>query len=99
MFATRPIYKLALRRAPLTLHHGAKNVVRSLPAAIQLAPIASVRHYSQKPPGGPGGPGGQGGFPGFNMFGQQQEKGDALKQYVRCMFLNVHNVVLNLGCN
>jgi ATP-dependent Clp protease ATP-binding subunit ClpB len=39
-----------------------------------------VRHYAQKPPGGI--PGGAGGFPGFNMFGQQQEKGDALKQYV-----------------
>ena len=80
MLTARPISKLVLRRAPLTLRHGATNVLRAAPTAMQRLPLLSARNYSQKPPGGT--PGGPGGFPGFNMFGQQQEKGDALKQYV-----------------
>lgn len=80
MLRSRPIYKLALRRAPLSLRHGAKAVIRAGPSTIQPSMLGCVYHYSQKPPGGM--PGGAGGFPSFNMFGQQQEKGDALKQYV-----------------
>jgi hypothetical protein len=39
--------------------------------------VPQHRGYAQYPPGS-----GKGGMPGFNMFGQQLEKGDALKQYV-----------------
>ncbi|KZT01006.1 P-loop containing nucleoside triphosphate hydrolase protein [Laetiporus sulphureus 93-53] len=42
-----------------------------------VLPTVSARYYAQGPPGG-GNPGG--GFPGFS-FGQQQQKGEALKEY------------------
>ncbi|EIN06337.1 P-loop containing nucleoside triphosphate hydrolase protein [Punctularia strigosozonata HHB-11173 SS5] len=65
-------------------------VPRALPlrAAVALQPRPSIpwtpncgivnqrRGYAQPPPNG-----GKGGMPGFNMFGQQFEKGDALKQF------------------
>ena len=78
MLSARPLSKLVLRRAPLSLRHSAITI--ACPSLLNQISVTPVRHYAQKPPGGS--PGGVGGFPGFNMFGQQQEKGDALKQYV-----------------
>jgi hypothetical protein len=51
--------------------------------------FGNVRHYANPPGGGiPGG-----GFPGFSL-GQQQQKGDALKEYVR--FFNLFKSKNNL---
>lgn len=80
MLSTGPISKLVLRRSPLSLRHSPVTVARATPSLLNRLSTSHVRLYAQKPPGGI--PGGPGGFPGFNMFGQQQEKGDALKQYV-----------------
>lgn len=80
MLTARTVPRLVLRW-PLTVHQGwATFGVRQSPRLLSQVLIAPVRHYAQKPPGGM--PGGPGGFPGLNMFGQQQEKGEALKQYV-----------------
>ena len=75
------VSRLALRRLPLTLRHGLlASTVKTTPSLLNRL-SSPARNYAQKPPGGA--PGDAGGFPGFNMFGQAQEKGDALKQYVR----------------
>ena len=67
----------------------ARTCVR--PGPLLVVPTACVprsgfrhaRHYANAPGGGGGMPGG--GFPGFSL-GQQQQKGDALKDYVRGFF-------------
>lgn len=54
-------------------------VSHQVPTAPRLLLVVS-RGYAKQPPSN----GGQnGGFPGFPMFGQQHQKGDALKEYVR----------------
>lgn len=61
-----------IRRAILPL------IQARLPPPLLRPPCyAHARGYATPPPPG----GGQGG--GFNMFGQQQQKGEALKEYVR----------------
>jgi hypothetical protein len=87
MLSTRHMSKLALRRAPLSLRHRPAAVVRAAPSLLNRLSTTPVRTYAQKSPGGL--PGGAGGFPGLNMFGQQQEKGDALKQYVSTLTLTI----------
>jgi len=92
MLSTGPIAKLVLRRAPLSLRHSSATVIRATPSLLNRLSTTHVRHYAQKPPGGTSG--GPGGFPGLNMFGQPQEKGDALKQYVSTLSLRDHDVVV-----
>lgn len=74
------VSRLTLRRSSLTLRHGLLPSTVKTPSLLNRL-SSPARNYAQKPPGGA--PGGAGGFPGFNMFGKAQEKGDALKQYVR----------------
>lgn len=91
MLTVRTTSKFASRQ-PLAVHRWALPTHEILGPRPKLKlvnqiSIAPVRHYAQKPPGGMSG--GPGGFPGFNMFGQQHEKGDALKQFVSGLALQV----------
>ena len=84
MLTVRNTAQLALRRSPPTFQgQGLTAVFRAGPWLSNRLPILPVRRYAQMPPGGASK--GAGGFPGFNMFGQPQEKGDALKQFVSAL--------------
>ena len=81
----RNIPRLTARTTPGRVASALPSTVRLAPRFSRTAPnfhgfpAISVRHYAQGPPGG--GQGGMGGFPGFKMGPQQ--KGEALKEYVR----------------
>ncbi|KAK7056755.1 chaperone ATPase hsp78 [Paramarasmius palmivorus] len=84
VLASRHILRLAPQRSTGL---GLISRARLVPPTAYVAPVArhgfqtfSPRRYAQPPGGGGGNGGGSGGFPGFS-FGQQHQKGDALKEY------------------
>jgi hypothetical protein len=101
MLSAKPVHASILKRAivpSLEIRHGYGITPFLRPGHLAHGLrdsffTASTRHYAQ-PPNGAAGPGG--GLP-FNIFGQQHQKGEALKEYVSSLAMSVLYHILKLS--
>lgn len=88
--ASRPVAQVYARPSPSLLRRSLLPTVHAFLPVSRPTKLLS-RGYAQQPPNG----GQSGGFPGFPMFGQQRQKGEALKEYVSTvLFTEQRNSVI-----